>query len=252
LFIYLVDSACLLLSIRTDHPFQCGSFSNVKLIICLQILELHIIPAAVKAADLSDGQVVTTIGGEKLTVSVKPGTITFTAPNGGMVGTVIKADIMSCKGVVHIIDMVLTPGDAPEPEPEEPEKPAPEPEEPEKPAPEPEEPEKPAPEPEEPEKPAPEPEEPEKPSPEPEEPEKPAPEPEEPEKPAEEPEEPERPTPSPVPTPEPPVEEEMPDKPGKAPPPIIEEEEETEVEMPPEVCNLLQMARIACLLKRTT
>jgi hypothetical protein len=138
--------------------------------IMLQILGIHIIPGAVKAADLSDGQVVTTMNGEQLTVSVKPGTITFTAPDGGMVGTVIKADIMSCKGVVHIIDMVLIPGDVPAPEPEEPEKPAPEPEEPEKPSPEPEEPEKPAPEPEEPEKPAPEPEEPEKPAPAPEEP----------------------------------------------------------------------------------
>ena len=64
-----------------------------------------------KAADLSDGQTVTTLGGEELTVHINGGTITFTAANGGTVATVVTADLMSCSGVVHIISEVLIPGD---------------------------------------------------------------------------------------------------------------------------------------------
>ena len=76
-----------------------------------EVLQRHVIEGAVKAADLSDGQTVTTLGGEELTVSVAGDTITFTAAEGGTVATVVTADLMSCKGVVHIISEVLIPGD---------------------------------------------------------------------------------------------------------------------------------------------
>ena len=79
-----------------------------------EVLQRHVIEGAVKAADLSDGQTVTTLGGEELTVSVAGDTITFTAAEGGTVATVVTADLMSCKGVVHIISEVLIPGDEPE------------------------------------------------------------------------------------------------------------------------------------------
>ena len=75
----------------------------------MQILGIHIIPGTVKAADLTDGGEVSTATGEALTVSTAGGTVTFTAPNGGMTATVTEADIMSCGNVVHKIDMVLVP-----------------------------------------------------------------------------------------------------------------------------------------------
>lgn len=51
-----------------------------------------------------------TLGGEELTVSVSGGTVSFTAANGGTVATVVTPDVMSCKGVVHIVSEVLIPG----------------------------------------------------------------------------------------------------------------------------------------------
>ena len=76
----------------------------------MQILGLHIIEGAVKAADLEGVTEVTTMEGFKLLVSTAGGVVTFTASDGGSVGTVVEADIMSCAGVVHKIDMVLMPG----------------------------------------------------------------------------------------------------------------------------------------------
>lgn len=115
------------------------------------ILDLHIIQGAVKAADLTDGQEVETVGGQPLTVSLGDGTVTFIGPNNGGSATVTTPDLMSCKGVIHVIDTVITPGipDMPTPTtstpaPTMPTMPAPMPEEP---APEPEE--KPAPPPSE-------------------------------------------------------------------------------------------------------
>ena len=75
------------------------------------ILSLHVLEGSFKAADLADGQAVTTLGGTTLTVSVATsGMISFTAAGGGPVATVIAADLMSCGGVLHIIDTALTPG----------------------------------------------------------------------------------------------------------------------------------------------
>ena len=86
---------------------QCGGSPGLGTV---QVLQRHVIQGAIKAVDLSDGQTVTTLSGEELTVSVAGDTITFTAPNGGTVATVVFADLMSCEGVVHIITEVLVPG----------------------------------------------------------------------------------------------------------------------------------------------
>ena len=84
------------------------------------MLGLHVIEGAFKAADLSDGQTLTTLGGATLTVSLGDGTVSFTAGDGANVGTVLTADLMSCSGVLHIIDVVLTPGPVSPPPVEEP------------------------------------------------------------------------------------------------------------------------------------
>eukprot|EP00892_Ulva_mutabilis_P010426 jgi/Ulvmu1/7756/UM039_0064.1 len=75
-----------------------------------EVLGLHVIEGAFKAADLSDGQTLPTLGGASLTVSLGDGTVSFAAGDGGSVGTVLTADLMSCAGVLHIIDAVLLPG----------------------------------------------------------------------------------------------------------------------------------------------
>ena len=46
-------------------------------------------------------------------MSLGDGTVSFTAGDGANVGTVITADVMACVGVVHIIDVVLTPESGP-------------------------------------------------------------------------------------------------------------------------------------------
>lgn len=67
------------------------------------ILTYHVVAGNVMAADLSDGQVVTTLNGQDLTVTIKDGVVMI---NGA---TVIAADLEGTNGVVHVIDSVLMP-----------------------------------------------------------------------------------------------------------------------------------------------
>ncbi|KEO73917.1 fasciclin domain-containing protein [Anditalea andensis] len=67
------------------------------------ILSYHVVSGEVKAADLSDGQVIQTINGKNLTVSIKDGTVSI---NGAKV---TAADLDGSNGVVHVIDSVLMP-----------------------------------------------------------------------------------------------------------------------------------------------
>ena len=67
------------------------------------VLTYHVVPGTYNAADLTDGQELTTVQGEKLTVSVDGDTV--------KVGdaTVTQADVATSNGVVHVIDTVLVP-----------------------------------------------------------------------------------------------------------------------------------------------
>ena len=67
------------------------------------ILKYHVVSGSVMAADLTDGQEVTTVDGKKLKVSISNGTVMI---NGA---TVIKADVKSSNGVTHVINQVLMP-----------------------------------------------------------------------------------------------------------------------------------------------
>jgi uncharacterized surface protein with fasciclin (FAS1) repeats len=67
------------------------------------ILTFHVVPGAVKAADLKDGQKVKTVQGEELTVSIKDGKVMINGAN------VTAADLSGSNGVVHVIDAVLLP-----------------------------------------------------------------------------------------------------------------------------------------------
>jgi uncharacterized surface protein with fasciclin (FAS1) repeats len=67
------------------------------------ILTYHVVPGKLMAADLSDGQVLETLSGKPLRVTIKDGTV--------MVGgaTVVTPNVAASNGVAHVIDSVLMP-----------------------------------------------------------------------------------------------------------------------------------------------
>ncbi|MEI6448218.1 MAG: fasciclin domain-containing protein, partial [Actinomycetes bacterium] len=67
------------------------------------VLKYHVVPGTYMAADLKDGQELTTAEGGKLKVTVKDGVVKV---NGA---TVAAADVPASNGVVHVIDAVLVP-----------------------------------------------------------------------------------------------------------------------------------------------
>jgi uncharacterized surface protein with fasciclin (FAS1) repeats len=67
------------------------------------ILTYHVVAGNVKAADLKDGQMVKTVNGKELKVSIKDGKVSIGGAN------VTAADLVSGNGVVHVIDAVLLP-----------------------------------------------------------------------------------------------------------------------------------------------
>jgi uncharacterized surface protein with fasciclin (FAS1) repeats len=67
------------------------------------VLTYHVVAGNVLAADLQDGQKVTTLNGQELTVAIKDGVVTI---NGAKV---TAADLAGSNGVIHVIDAVLLP-----------------------------------------------------------------------------------------------------------------------------------------------
>ncbi len=67
------------------------------------ILTYHVVPGALRAADLKDGQKLKTVQGKELMVSVKDGKVMIDGAN------VTIADVISSNGVTHVIDAVVTP-----------------------------------------------------------------------------------------------------------------------------------------------
>ncbi len=68
-----------------------------------KILKFHVVAGRYTMADLKDGQVLTTLEGDKLTVSLKNGQMMV---NGA---TVVTPDVVSSNGVTFVIDTVLMP-----------------------------------------------------------------------------------------------------------------------------------------------
>jgi uncharacterized surface protein with fasciclin (FAS1) repeats len=71
-----------------------------------KVLTYHVVPGRYMAKDLKDGQMLKTVQGESLKVTVKDGKVMV---NGAMVET---ADVVSSNGITHVIDTVLMPGTA--------------------------------------------------------------------------------------------------------------------------------------------
>lgn len=72
------------------------------------ILTYHVVQGKVMAADLQDGQVITTVQGATLTVSITDGNVYLTDAKGNKV-MVAQADVKADNGVVHVISGVLLP-----------------------------------------------------------------------------------------------------------------------------------------------
>lgn len=72
------------------------------------ILTYHVVAGSVMSSDLSDGQVITTVQGETLTVSIRDGMVYIVDAQGGE-AMVTTADVNAENGVVHVIDSVLMP-----------------------------------------------------------------------------------------------------------------------------------------------
>jgi uncharacterized surface protein with fasciclin (FAS1) repeats len=68
-----------------------------------KVLTYHVVNGKLKAADLKDGQELTTVEGEKLKVTIKDKKVTVGGAN--ITGT----DIDASNGIIHIIDKVLIP-----------------------------------------------------------------------------------------------------------------------------------------------
>ena len=72
------------------------------------VLTYHVIPGRLVAADLKDGQELTTVNGEKLHVTVKNGQV-MVGNGKDAPATVQIADVISSNGVTHVIDTVVLP-----------------------------------------------------------------------------------------------------------------------------------------------
>ncbi|NIT55770.1 MAG: fasciclin domain-containing protein [Aliifodinibius sp.] len=68
------------------------------------ILTYHVVSGKIMSSDLKDGQMVETVQGNKIKVSLSDGAMV----NGA---NVVKADVEASNGVVHIIDAVIMPSD---------------------------------------------------------------------------------------------------------------------------------------------
>ena len=72
------------------------------------VLTYHVIPGRLVAADLKDGQELTTVNGEKLYIAVKDGKVMVS--NGKDAPAIVQiADVISSNGVTHVIDGVVLP-----------------------------------------------------------------------------------------------------------------------------------------------
>lgn len=72
------------------------------------ILTYHVVPGRLMAADLKDGQTLTTVEGETLTVMAKGGSVMLRDAKGGTANVTIP-NVVSSNGVTHVVDTVLMP-----------------------------------------------------------------------------------------------------------------------------------------------
>ena len=74
-----------------------------------RILTYHVVAGALRAADLQDGQTLTTVQGQKLMVMKSNGRVMLKDGTGVTVN-ITTPDVVSSNGVTHVVDGILTPG----------------------------------------------------------------------------------------------------------------------------------------------
>lgn len=74
-----------------------------------EILLYHVVAGEVMAADLSDGQVVTTVNGATFTVDLTGGPSIDTDGDDTSEADIVLTDVPASNGVIHVIDAVLLP-----------------------------------------------------------------------------------------------------------------------------------------------
>ena len=73
-----------------------------------KILTYHVVPGNLNAAQLMDGQRLTTVEGEPLAVKKSGGKVMIVDAKGGS-ATVTIADVQQSNGVIHVVNSVLMP-----------------------------------------------------------------------------------------------------------------------------------------------
>jgi uncharacterized surface protein with fasciclin (FAS1) repeats len=114
-----VTAAGLVATLQSDGPFTVfaptdAAFADIQSEVdkllkpenkstLAKILTYHVVSGKTMAADLKDGQEITTVEGGKLHVTVKDGKVTVGGAN------VTSANVEASNGVIHVIDKVLLP-----------------------------------------------------------------------------------------------------------------------------------------------
>ncbi|HSM07010.1 MAG TPA: fasciclin domain-containing protein [Longimicrobiales bacterium] len=112
----LVEDAGLTGTLQGDGPFTVfaptdDAFAEIEAPtgeLLESVLLYHVVAGEVFAADLSDGQVVTTASGESFTVNIDGSSVTITDGSGNTVNVVVT-DVPASNGIIHVIDGVLLP-----------------------------------------------------------------------------------------------------------------------------------------------
>lgn len=78
------------------------------------ILKYHVVSGSAKAADLTNGQALTSLQGATITVAVANGKVSLTDGR-GRTANVTTADVSASNGVIHVIDKVILPPVPPAP-----------------------------------------------------------------------------------------------------------------------------------------
>ncbi len=90
----------------TNAAFQAANLQGQDLD---AVLATHVVPGQLLASDLTPGRIITTVGGNQLTVGSSGGVVSLTDERGNTF-SVLTADIRTLNGAVHVIDGVLLPG----------------------------------------------------------------------------------------------------------------------------------------------
>lgn len=112
----LVETAGLTETLQGEGPFTIFAPNNLAFDAITapegdalsDLLTYHVVPGSFPAADLTDGQVLTTVQGEDITVSIDGTTVSVVDANGNSYD-VTQADVTGSNGVIHGIEGVLLP-----------------------------------------------------------------------------------------------------------------------------------------------